>query len=661
MMKFPMFAFVLALSFLGSDQLPVFAAQETSVTVAAASADISPTFDSAKMWRTADLRPGMRGYGLSVFSGLRPEKFDATVVGVVHGFMPGQDIILCQLRHPVLEGIGVVAGMSGSPVYVDGKLIGAVAYGWGNSIEPLAGVTPIEDMLKVYDKTPTDKNTFPEFSEEKGSRLSAFEGYLAAFNSQTGEICRSSEPQPVKVSTNAIPEDVRRNYRLPETVEARPLSTPVYVSGLSESGRGIQILRQAFPNHDFVPVAGTSTQDGANAENAPGGVVGDLGKFSEEVSGGYSLAVPFVEGDASMAGVGTVSWRNGNRLVAFGHPMFGEGPIRAPMAAARVMSVVKSSVRPFKLGHSIGQIGIILQDRRPAIGGLFGEKAPFFNASLTVDEPNYGGKKTFHYRMWANRDYSPMIFLATYSDAIDTVARTAGDMVLRFRYKTVFSDGTVFEWKDGFASNSSASFDPIISVARQIGLMMNNPWNRVVPTDVSMSVSIENKLQQATLKSVNFDKYRYNPGDTVRAFMEIEPYRNPRQIVETSFTLPQKLQAGTYNISFQDMMMRNQLEKSRNPFLSSPRDYSQLVKMLEQNRSANKIYITMDDKDAGLVMNGDTLPSLPPTALSALQGAAADGTVSPLRGNLIVNSSVATACEIDGVVRGSIVVEDPKP
>jgi len=627
-------------------------AQDTATTTTTTVSDQVTTsfFDPDTMWKLSDLRPGMKGYGLTVFSGLRPEKFDAEVVGVAHGFFPGQDVVWCRLEHPVLKGIGVVAGMSGSPVYIDGKLLGAVAYGYNNTIEPLAGITPIENMIKVYEATPDSTDKITSDSQEIGSRLNIYEQYLEMFHTP------GLQPLPVaqsattfKVSSQGLPTEIRDKYDMPEATELTPLSTPIFVSGLG-SNRSLEILRRNLPGCEIIPQG--SAQAGldktANAENVPGGPVGDLNAFAAEISGGYGLAVPFVEGDAAMEGLGTVSWRHGNRLVAFGHPMFGSGVCKAPMAAARFLSVIKSSVRPSKMGNSVGQIGMVLQDRKPAIGGLFEGRAPFFDAKLNIDEPSYAGKRNFNYRMWSNRDYAPTILLSVFMEAVDTIAHTEGDSTIRFEYNLTFDDGTNLSVQNGFSSSELAMMTPISNIVESMGLILNNPWKCVLPTSATMAVKIESKLQQATVTDVTLNRHKYHPGDTVNLTIKMEPYRSKPIYQEVSFALPNDLPVGTYSLKIMDSTLRNNADLQRKPSLRTPRNYEQLIKMLRFQRAADCLYVTMQSKDTGVTIDGNEMPELPPSIRSGILAMSHDREVQPLQGNFIIDEIIKTNCEITG-------------
>ena len=295
-------------------------------------------WDPNTMMGVEDVRPGMKGYGLSVMSGIRPEKFEATGGRVRHRAFPDMDIILCKLSHPILEDIGAVAGMSGSPVYMDGKMIGAVAYGWTMSKEALAGVTPIASMLKVLKSTPTEPLNEKDEEDAQGSNYRAYDGYmqmrrdLAWAIGPDAPFARKNTLSSLKFRGAEFPDAVRQQFGLPEEFEMRPLSAPLVVSGASP--RTLELIRNIFQNvevqapNGLLPV--TTWSPSAPAANSPGGPMVDLDALTKEFGDGYGLAVPFVEGDLNMSGVGTVTYRKGNRLVAFGHPMFEFGNSNFP-------------------------------------------------------------------------------------------------------------------------------------------------------------------------------------------------------------------------------------------------------------------------------------------------------------------------------------------
>lgn len=604
-------------------------------------------FDEATMMRPEDLRPGMKGYGLTVFSGIRPEKFEAEVVGVRHRAFPGDDMILCMLSSPYLEGIGVIAGMSGSPVYMEGKLIGAVAYGWSFSREPLAGITPIESMLDVYNSTSTDLR---DSDELEGSTYRAYEAYRQMYASASFSPYQHTKgATAVEIPTRELPYDVRSRYQLPDTVTMQPLSTPLFIS--SASPRTAELVQRLFSNLDVQPVQmGMSSGGGvgsAEAENSPGGKVTDLQALADEINGGYGLAIPFVEGDLNMAGVGTVTYRHADKLVAFGHPMFEMGIVAYPMAPARINALVRNIMRPFKLGEPLGHVGIVRQDRLPAIGGVFGETARMFPVHASIVDTRYQGKRDYNYQVWDDRDYGPALVMTTLMESISGGARSAGDSVALYNYTLSFDDGTSFTKEDYQVDMSGSAMVPV-RIGSEVGMIVNNPYKRVRPERVDFNIRVADRLPQANIRTAVLDKPAYKPGETVTVRVELEPYRRPIEHIEYAFTLPENMNEGEYDLRISDGHSRESLERSRNPGGDNVISYETLLETILRNYPKNKLYFAVQDEDTGVSVRGRELPKLPSSIIRTIEATGENAFVESVKGNIIVDAEVVTAFEVSG-------------
>lgn len=622
--------------------------ETSSAVVAAKTTTGALAFDETKMMHVADLRPGMKGYGLTVFKGIRPEKFEAEVVGVRHRVFPGGDMILCKLSSPYLKDIGVIAGMSGSPVYIDGKLIGAVGYGWGFTNEPLAGVTPIESMLQVFN------STYAEQPESESSGGSTFDSYRSFFEMRSTLTIRSpwkaSGPDPLRINASDLDSSYRNAQHLPESITMQPLATPLFLS--SASPTTLEIIQKAFAGLNVQPVAmaaGGSSSDttSANSENSPGGKVTDLKALGEEMSDGYGLAIPLVEGDMSMAGVGTLSYRNGDRFVAFAHPMFEFGVVNYPMAPARINALVRSLDRPFKLGESLGQVGAVRQDRLPAIGGLFGQSAPMFQVRCQVEDKSYRGEREFNYRIWNDRNMGPMLAMSVLAESIAGAGRSGGDTVAIYKSSMSFDDGTTLSLED-YMADQSGGVDAAMTIGANLGVMMNNPYKKVRPKNVDFSIRIAERYPQAQIMAATLDRAYYRPGDTVNVTWDVQPYRKEIQKLNYSFRLPENIAEGRYDLSISDAGSRASIDRRRNPGGEQVFNYETLLNKLRKNFPRNKVYLTLQDSDTGVAVKGNELPKLPGSIIDTIQSTVEDPYFAPVRGNFLVDSEVATNYEVSG-------------
>ncbi len=286
-----------------------------------------PIYSEQEFMEIDQIKPGMKGYGKSVFSGTKVETFSATIISVMKDFSPGHDVILVKLSgNEIVENAGVISGMSGSPIYIDGKLIGAVAYSWSFSKEPIAGVTPIMEMLDLKKK----------FLDSKQPGFGIF---------------------GMDMDKEGL------NY----------IQTPVTLTGFNQ--HGFQEFKKEFSQFGFYPVQG-------------GGVgIGDISITTLEP--GSPVAVQLIKGDMDISAIGTVTHVDGDEVYAFGHPMLNGGNIRLPMATAYIHTVLPSIYRSFKMGSSVTTIGEFVQDRTPGVYGKIGRKPDYVNLKFLINEKEF--------------------------------------------------------------------------------------------------------------------------------------------------------------------------------------------------------------------------------------------------------------------------------
>ncbi len=334
----------------------------------------------------SEIRSGMTGYGLTALKGARPERFEIEVLGILKGWFPKGDMILVRMSGPGVDEAGVIQGMSGSPLYIDGKLIGAVAYGWPYSTAPLAGVTPAADMLAV--------NRIESEGAGGEERLAAKARARGEFRRRTRRLAelmtspgRSADTLPairaaaVRLALppsrperltgwtpDGMPASVRDMLPQGADMRLRPLPLPIAVGGGASAGAMTSLLAGS----GFMPVQAV----------APGGVAADLPDV--KIEPGVPVGVAFITGDMDIAGMGTLTWVEGDRILAFGHPMDATGDTDLPMVIGYVQAIVPSLSSSFKLSVSGKVIGSIVQDRAPAIMGVLGREAPTFACKVRV-------------------------------------------------------------------------------------------------------------------------------------------------------------------------------------------------------------------------------------------------------------------------------------
>ena len=570
-----------------------------------------------------DVRPGMKGYGLTVFHGARPTTFSVELIGVLKGELgPRQDMILCRLEHPVLQDIGVVAGMSGSPVFIDGKLLGAVGYGYANSLQPIGGIAPIEDMIKVLGLTSNEPHRPDEFE--------------AALRGATGPA-----PEPVRVDRHNAPEGFFADDAAAEVGGVlEPLSTALVVS--SRSAETLRILQEAFQGR------GVTIMQGGG-----GGASPQHGEISfEEIGNGYSLAIPLMTGDMTLQGTGTITYRDGDKLVAFGHPMDFLGDVRMPMAASWVHAIVPGRVRPIKLASAMNLIGTLRQDRLVAVGGVIGMMPTMIPIAVQVDAPGQSETQTFRFEAVPNRDLFPSLLRVAVSESVTAASSMSDEATADLSYRLELSNGEVIEKRD-FLTGSFMSSMVAMGIASDASTLMNNPYERLGVKQASAEVRLTEKANEASLQALRPHRRVWRPGETVTVQGEILPWRQERVSFTMSLALPEHLPDGAYTLNLYDAASRQRLESTRAPGRSRIQTLDQLIARVREHYPRNRMYLTLEQVATGLTLKGEEFEQLPPSMIGALAASSRE-LVEPIQVNILAETFRSWHWQVTGSVRANI-------
>jgi len=347
---------------------------------------------SDKYMFTDEVKPGMKGYGLTVFSETTIEKFDVEILSVLYGLRPGTDLILARVAGGPLEKAGVIAGMSGSPIYIDGRIIGALAYSWAFSKEAIAGITPIEEMLRIFDFGLEGETT-------TGAGRTSNDSVAWARGANLGV---------------ALPEMAS------ESVVMRPIMTPIVFSGFSEEA--IEMFRPRLEGWGMIPMVGGSFSDrmaGADVSLEEGAAVGIL----------------FARGDMTVAGIGTVTINENGRILAFGHPFMLSGPVDLPMTTAYIHTILPSMIASSKVGSPLKSVGALTQDRSSGIAGIVGGAPAMAPLSLRIRSEWSDQPTIYNFEIARHRHLLPSIAGMALSSSLSQSASRGGEFTATVHYE----------------------------------------------------------------------------------------------------------------------------------------------------------------------------------------------------------------------------------
>jgi len=539
-----------------------------------------------RYWRAADVRVGMKGTGRTVLKGNEIREFQCEVIGVLKKVFPKEDVFLARLSGLGLEETGIIEGMSGSPVYVDGKLLGAVAYGWSFSKQPIAGITPAEYMYNLVAEAGKPNAQAPPRKPQNFRPLGR-SGAPAAPNDN--EIPAS---RPAKKNTMAF-----RRLRAPLVVSGCP--QPVFDH---YAGR--------FERMGLLPVQGGGAGVIAPAE---------AGAEAAKLIPGAPVAVSLIDGDMSMAGIGTVTDRVGDHIIAFGHPMMEMGRVELPLATAHIDAVIPNLWSSFKLSTVRRTVGTLLVDRSEGIYGRVGKMPNMLPVSVKVDREDFPGETVYSYRVAQARELTPYLVNISLSSSVFMKGSPPLEYTIQYTVRVVTDKGDVIQLED---MASSSSWWPMWSffdaVSGTVGRLMNNPFEEVRIKEVEADMEIKLGDRAALIDSVRLLDVKAAPGESARALVELRRYRRPPVAVELEIPVPADLPEGVYSVMIADAESARQAAANIAPSEFDPKNYKELLKLLRLQYPSNEIYALISVPHTGLRVGGTPLRNLPASYLSML-------------------------------------------
>ena len=520
---------------------------------------------------------GMHGVAYTVFQGTTPEPMDVEVLGILKNANgPKGDIILVRLGGEKANYTGVVAGMSGSPVYFDGKLAGAVAFRIGEfSKEPIAGVTPISEMLEIssLDTTPT---SVPVQAKSLPSLTSKTSGPGMA----------------------SVPVQSFANY-------LRPIETPLVFSGFSEDA--VQKFAPQFASQGIVPVMGVGSASPV--------------KQPEPLVPGSAVSAVLVSGDMNIAATCTVTYIDPSHLLACGHPLMQFGMVDLPMTKAEVLATLPSPLNAFKIVNATETVGSFVQDRHNGILGEFGKKAEMIPVTLTI----HGGTtpKAFHFQVLNNARLSPVAISTTVYNALHGVNEYGDETT--YAMKGVISVGGFPEVKleDMFAASPDglqpAAMMAASAIGGSFGRIYDNPYSTPDIKGLQLDFEVTNDRRSARLESARTDVSEARPGDEVMVEVLLRPYRGDAIIEHVPVRIPTSASKGsTMRILVSDGDMLDRLR--RNPSGSQRLDLASTIGVLNKQHVNNRVYVSVLDQDPEAMVADKVMPSLPLSVMNVMDG-----------------------------------------
>jgi hypothetical protein len=527
----------------------------------------------------SEIHAGMKGVAYTIFEGDKIEPMDLEVLGVLPNALgPKQDIILVELKGAKVEHTGVVAGMSGSPVYIDGKLAGAISLKLGIfTKEAIGGVTPIENILEVGNAGIPAKTAAP------GA------GGLGSPVAAGGEI--------------RLPEEITQHYGLSAGSFLKPIEAPLVASGFYPQ----TLARYAG---EFAGL-GMTTIEGGTVPPRPD---------DAQIQPGSMVGMVLMRGDLSLDAGCTVTAVVGDKVFVCGHPLLGSGSVAMPMARGHVVTTLASSFASTKIMTSGGEIGTITEDRLTAVMGRLGSGPPMLPLDLTVSTPT--AEKQFHFEMIENPKFTPLLVaLATFNGVVANTLYTDG-MTMQLSGKIEIEGHSPVELQNMFSPTDfpiPEGFFIATTVQSAFVRIFNNPYEIPHIRKISLRVTSLPERRWAAIDTAWSEKSEVAPGETIRIKVLLRPYRGSPFIQEVPITIPPSASRGNLRILVSDS---DTLNRMNGAMALSPaaqlHGLEELIQLLNREHRNDRLYVTLLQPTPTLLVEDKQLPNVPVSELNVL-------------------------------------------
>ena len=541
------------------------------------------------------VKPGMFGEWKTVVEGNQMGTYQLQILGIKSDYYGGVDIpiIIAKALDDSHKQSGPVAGMSGSPVYIKGKLIGAYAYGQpGQKNEAIIGITPIENMLSVLDKG--DKNKM-----------------------------RQVDSDPSNYSLEKVPQE----FSLKTTLEATP--TPLLMGGFSSKS-----LEHFAPEWKAL---------GFNPVNALSGTTQNIQGLP--LTPGNPVAAVLCQGDFQVAATGTVTWRSGDQILAFGHGFTRLGSCSIPMAKAEILTIVQTLMRSYKLSNVAPGSGTIYQDRRAGIAGKVNQLPQMIPLSIQVKNSGYRNQ-SYHAELWNQQDFTPLMASNTLSQSIEQAETSGGIRTNRVEADITFQDGSILEWAD-LATGKRNGYSLAKRFHSWAKRLWRNPFEEVAVKSISFQVESIDDLHETLLKRVLLSQKSVEPGQYLDLEVRLSSYRGEAFSRKISIKIPDTgLDTNFLQLHLLDASeAKRLLRQTGTPLVD---DWKSLLQDLRRYLAPDKMYLFLTQNNEGVHLDGTDLPGLPSSVQHLMGSDQWEQVKSDLNHEILWESSI----DFQGVFRG---------
>ena len=561
-----------------------------------------------------DLRPGMKGVAHTVFSGSASEEFGVEIIGVLPSFNgPRQSLIIGKLSGANVAKTGVFAGMSGSPVYVDNRLVGAIAYSFPFSKEPICGITPIEQMIDIF---------------EAGSPKIVRRPRPVSFAQLARTDWKPALPKQ-EVSSGPLMAGVSAGSPLAPFIgqQIQRIATPVVFSGISQES--LSLFSNELTSRGLLPVAGV----GGGAAITP------LAAFNEKtLATGASVSVQLVRGDLSIAASGTVTSRDGERIYAFGHPFLSLGGSDMPMAESSVVTVIPNTYNSFKLAVPGPMVGTISQDRATGIYGKLGRAPKMIPIKINL-HTSRNQNQQFAFEVVNDEFLTPLLMMITVFNTINAQERAMGQATLSLRGSIAVEGQKPIELERRFAAQNATTL-AATSIASPVAELLSSGFENVALKGINLEIWASEETNVASLERLSLDRTEVASGETVEVQAYVRTDAGRQFVQRIPVQIPADAASGPLMITVGDGASLQEASASRQ-FV--PLNLDQLVTAINKVKKNDRLYLRVQRPAPGVVIGTSEMPNLPPSSVATLNSERSSGGYTPMTVSQLYERELAPA------------------
>jgi hypothetical protein len=583
-----------------------------------------------------EVKAGMTGVGRTVFQGTAIEEFKAHIIGVVRSNIgPQRDLILARLEGGPMAKTGVIAGMSGSPVYIDGRLVGAVSYSLGSfATEAIAGITPIAEMIDATTRpaAASSSRVAPiPIGADPSVLLRAFEAAIAPAR----PFAATAGSGAAFASSSAFDPGV--------AAALRPIALPLAMSGFD--GGVAEPVMSVFRQAGFVAVPGAARSWPQDAPPSAG-----------PLRPGDPVGVALITGDLQFGATGTVTEVDGNRVYAFGHPLYNVGPVSFAMTRAYVHAVLPSLSSSMKLS-SIGEVvGTVQQDRATAVAGIYGTLPRTIEMTVSLRRDG-GTARVFRFSLADNPLLTPLLAYTALANIFTQHEHDVGPATFALRGRSTITGHGTLEFDDVFTGDQP-NMAAASAVAMPIGALMTNDKEPVRVESLHLEIDSTERLRVATIERVWLDTTDVQRGKTVPVKILLSTWRGEKIVQTVAVEIPRNAE-GPLTLLVADGVRFAQWEQRENRAALTPDSVDQMVKLLNQSRRGNRLYVRLLARDSGAVVSGEAMPALPSSVLAVMQGDRGSAANPPLQTSVLGAWEIPMTQAVAGLRTLTVTLDPP--